>query len=867
MTGNTPNTVYLKDYKKPDYLIPNIHLTFDLDDTKTQVTSILKVKKNYDEGIEKPLVLNGENLTLKSIKVNGESLSNAEYELTDSFLTIKKVGDNFTVEIENEINPEANKALDGLYKSGSIFCTQNEPEGFRRITYYPDRPDVMAKFTTKVIADKKLYPTLLSNGNPIGNGDVDGNKHWMEWEDPFPKPSYLFALVAGDLGLVRDSFTTVSGREIDLRIYCDKGNEDKCDHAMESLKKSMTWDEEKFGLEYDLDIYMIVAVDSFNMGAMENKGLNIFNSAYVLAKQETATDSNFLGVEGVVGHEYFHNWTGNRITCRDWFQLTLKEGLTVFRDQEFSGDMNSKAVQRISDVQGLRSHQFVEDSGPTAHPIKPESYIEINNFYTSTIYEKGSEIIRMIHTFLGPEQFRKGIDKYFELYDGQAVRTEDFLNSMSLASGFDFTQFKNWYSQAGTPEVDVKYSYDKSAKILKLNVEQSCAATPECSEKKAFHFPLRVGLISKNGKEILDTCLNISKKSEEFSFDGIEEMPVISVNRGFSAPVKLTTPNSFEDLIFLMANDSDEFNRFEAASLLGKKIINELIVDHRAGKELELNESYINAYKKLLMDSSIDNSFKALSMSLPSSTILFQEQNPIDFDTTHFIREFVKKTLATECKDILVEIYKSLNDEKGYDLSPESIGKRTLKNTCLIMLMATESSDIEDICNNQFKTATNMTDELAALQALVNSESKYSEEALNAFYKKWDTDKLVMQKWIGTQSSALIGNVLDTVKKLEKDPVYDISIPNFVRALLGFFTGNYVNFHNKSGEGYKFISEKILEMDKLNPQVASGLANSFKIYKKLDSTRQGFVKTYLTKVRDTEGLSKNTYEIVSKILS
>ncbi|MGZ3733260.1 MAG: aminopeptidase N, partial [Parachlamydiaceae bacterium] len=562
-------------------MIKKVHLCFDLEDEKTLVTSKMDFIRNPESTSNFSLVLNGEELKLHSIKLDGRLLSDAEYDVDEKILTIHNPPQAFTLQIENEINPKKNTALEGLYKSGGIFCTQNEPEGFRRITYFLDRSDVMAKYTTKIMADQKRYPILLSNGNEIGRGSLDNGRHWVEWQDPFAKPSYLFALVAGDLGLVSDTFTTMSGRKIDLRIYCDKGNEGKCAHAMQSLIKAMRWDEEVFGLEYDLDIYMIVAVDAFNMGAMENKGLNIFNTSCVLGDPSTATDANYARIETVIAHEYFHNWTGNRVTCRDWFQLTLKEGLTVFRDQEFSSDMQSRAVKRIEDVMTLRGRQFAEDAGPTAHPIKPKSYLEVNNFYTATVYNKGAEVIRMIQTLIGKEVFCRGITKYFELYDGQAVTTEDFIYAMEQVSGRNFTQFRRWYSQAGTPIVEIDSQYDANKKTLSLCVKQRCEPTADNSEKEPFHFPLALGLLGKDGhdlplqiagKRLSQSLIEIAQPEETFVFENVEELPVLSINRNFAAPIKIEMDVSKSDLLFLMAHDSDPFNRWEAGQKLAKGV-------------------------------------------------------------------------------------------------------------------------------------------------------------------------------------------------------------------------------------------------------------------------------------------------------
>ncbi len=864
MKTDTPKVIKLSDYKAPDYLVETIDLTFTLDSTKTLVQSKMKMKKNTQDNA--PLVLNGEELVLKSVKINGAATTDYVHNTETHTLTIAKVPAEFVLEIENEINPEANKTLDGLYKSGTIFCTQNEPEGFRRITFYVDRPDNMAKFTTKIIADKKLYPVLLSNGNPIARGDLDNGKHFVTWEDPFKKPSYLYALVAGDLGVIKDTFKTRSGRTVALEIYCDKGNEHKCNHAMESLKKSMKWDEDRFGLEYDLDIYMIVAVDAFNMGAMENKGLNIFNSAYVLADQKSATDTNFYGIESVIGHEYFHNWTGNRITCRDWFQLTLKEGLTVFRDQEFSADMNSRNVERIQSVMGLRASQFAEDAGPTSHPIKPSTYIEINNFYTATIYEKGAEVIRMIQTLLGVDGFRKGMDKYFELFDGQAVRTEDFIHAMSVANNnFDFTQFKNWYSQNGTPKVTATTNYDAAKKQFKLTLEQHL---PENTipGALAYHIPFKVGLVGANGNDLVSKTLEIKKMKEEFVFDNINERPVASLNRDFSSPVKLTSDLSFDDQLFLMANDSDSFNRFEAAQVVATKIMTELIADVKAGRSLELNGKYVEAFGKVLKDTKIDAAFKALSMTIPSEGIMHQEQAEIMYPETEKARDFMKKALANAHHDELAKIYQSVNTKGEYKLDSKSMGERDLKNKALDLLSYADNDKYKKLAYEQFTTASNMTDEIGALSTLVNSNSTYKDEALKSFYVKWKNETLVMQKWLTVQAQASYDSTYENVLKLENDAVYDRTIPNLVRSLLLQFAMNKMQFNHPTGRGYKLIADRMLELDKLNPQVASRLASAFKDYKRLPANLKNLMKPELDRVLKTDGLSKNVFEIVSKIL-
>lgn len=865
MKTDAPKVIKLSEYKKPDFLVETIDLVVTLDNNSTLVQSKMTVQRNTEEVT--PLVLNGEELKLLSVKINGEAYTDYIHSTENHTLTLNQVPARFTLEIENVIDPENNKTLDGLYKSGDIFCTQNEPEGFRRITFYVDRPDNMAKFTTKIIADKKLYPILLCNGNPTGRGDLPNGRHYVSWEDPFKKPSYLYALVAGDLGFIKDTYKTSSGRSVALEIYCDKGNENKCHHAMESLKKSMKWDEDRFGLEYDLDIYMIVAVDAFNMGAMENKGLNIFNSAYVLADQASATDDNFYGIESVIGHEYFHNWTGNRITCRDWFQLTLKEGLTVFRDQEFSADMNSRSVERIFSVQGLRAAQFAEDAGPTSHPIKPATYMEINNFYTATIYEKGAEVIRMIQTLLGVEGFRKGMDKYFELFDGQAVRTEDFIHAMSVANNnFDFSQFSNWYNQNGTPVLTASSAYDAKAQTLTLTLKQSFAPNAP-KEAKPYHMPVKVGLIAADGKDIVSKTLELKKAEESYVFENITSRPITSINRDFSAPVKLVTDLSFDDKLFLMAHDSDSFNRFEASQVVAMEIILSLVEDVKAGKKLELNPKYIAAYGKILNDSSLDEAFKALSMTIPAEGILHQEQKVISYAETATARDFVFKTLANTYQDVLVKIYKAQDQGEVFRIDPKSMGQRDLKNKCLDLLSYVDGNKYESLAFNQFKTATNMTDEIGALKVLITSQSPNKEVAVESFFKKWKTETLVMQKWLTAQAMAADDSVYDTLLKLEKSSIYDRTIPNLVRSLFGPFTANKVQFNHPSGRGYKLISDRILELDKINPQVASRFAGTFKDYKRTPDHLQQMMKVELERIIKTEGLSKNVYEIISKTLA
>lgn len=874
MKDATPKTIYLKDYQKPKFLVETIDLTFHLHDTKTEVRNVMKLKHNQDDNFsDKTLVLNGEELVLKSVSLNGSLLTEGkEFEVKGDELHIFNVPAQIDLEIVNEMNPQENKTLDGLYKSGTIFCTQNEPEGFRRITYYIDRPDNMAVFKTKIIADKKVYPVLLSNGNLVEKGDLANGEHYVVWHDPFKKPAYLYALVAGDLGVITDTFITMSGRKIALEIYCDKGNESKCFHAMESLKKSMKWDEERFGREYDLDIYMIVAVDAFNMGAMENKGLNIFNSAYVLADEKSATDQNFYGIESVIGHEYFHNWTGNRITCRDWFQLTLKEGLTVYRDQEFSADLNSRSVERITSVKRLRQMQFAEDAGPTSHPIKPSMYIEINNFYTATVYEKGAEVIRMYETLLGRDGFRKGMDKYFELFDGQAVRTEDFLYAMSVANNnYDFGQFARWYHQAGTPKVVVKTSYNSALKTFEIYLEQHPFEGAK-TEKLPFHIPLKFALLDSRGEDmkLSHDLIELKDKSMTVTFSDITEKPILSINRGFTAPVKLVTDHTESDLLFLMGHDSDSFNRYEALQMVLFGVLNQAIHHFEQGKKAELSTDFKVSFLKLLKDEKIDDAFKALCLEIPGVDLLFQEQDKLKIEATDKAVSWLKETLAQEFSTEFKALYDKMvaNTSGEFKIDALSMGKRDLKDKALSFIAVNAKQlQNEEVLFAQFEKSTNMTDKLSALKHLVHNGLKRKDEALEKFYKEFKDDKLVMQKWMGVQASDPSDAAFEVVKKLETDPVYDKTIPNFVRALFSTFGMNKIQFHHKSGRGYKLIGEKIREYDVMNPQVASRLASLFKDFKKLDHSRFDLMKAELERTLNHPGLSKNVYEIISKTLN
>ncbi|MFZ9001262.1 MAG: aminopeptidase N [Bacteriovoracaceae bacterium] len=864
MKDSTPRIIKLEDYQAPNFFIKEAFIEFDLHEEKTKVKAKYKIERNTNQP-PGPLIFNGEELELISLKFNEERVK--DYQLDGESLSFNPTGDQFEVEVENYINPTTNKALEGLYKSGDIYCTQNEPEGFRRITYFVDRPDNMTVFTTKVIGDKNNQPILLSNGNLIESGDLDNGRHFATWNDPFPKPSYLFALVAGDLGLIKDTYTTGSGREIDLRIYCDKGNEDKCHWAMESLKKSMKWDEDRYGLEYDLDIYMIVAVDAFNMGAMENKGLNIFNTSCVLADPKMATDGNFMTIESVIGHEYFHNWTGNRVTCRDWFQLTLKEGLTVYRDQEFSADLNDRAVQRIKDVYRLREAQFPEDAGPTSHPIKPNRYIEINNFYTATVYEKGSEVIRMIETLLGRDGFRKGMDKYFELFDGQAVRTEDFIHSMSVANdNFDFSQFKRWYSQAGTPKIKVRTSYDQENKKFSLNIEQKLSDSQE-----EYFIPLKLAFLSQKGDEmslshekvINGDVLIISKMKEDFVFNNINEIPIISLNRDFSAPIIIDSDLSFDDHLHLLRFDKNLFNKYESAQNIYKKIFFDRFYKEQSQ---DFPKELIIALKEVLNDSTINESFKALLLSLPTYESYFADQTPINVEKTVSIAHKMKKQLAMALEEDLFQIYDSLNTEKEFVVNASAMGKRSLKNTVLYFLMECDGEKAVQLCKQQYKNALNMTDEISSLSYLVNHQINGFEQDLDSFFNKWKHETLVMQKWMRAQVEPKTDWAYNIIPTVEETEVFDITIPNIARALYGAFAGNVTQFHHPSGRGYKLLADKIIQLNKINPQVAARLSGAFKLFAKLDTDLKKLMEQELVRIKSTPQLSKNVFEIISKIL-
>lgn len=845
-------TIYLKDYKKPQYFIKNCDLVFELFEEYTQVTNMMHIIK--DDKSVKDLVLDSVNLELVELYLDDLKLQESNYIVEKESLRILDTPDDFKLIIINKIYPHLNSELDGLYKSGNIFCTQNEPEGFRRITPYLDRPDVMAVFKTTIVADRVKYPVLLSNGNTATNFKLNDGRHGITWDDPHPKPSYLFALVAGDLGAVKDQFSTASGKLVRLNIYTDKGNEAKCKHAMKSLKEAMTWDEKVYGREYDLSLYNIVAVDSFNMGAMENKGLNIFNSAYVLADEDTATDSNYMGIESVIAHEYFHNWTGNRITCRDWFQLTLKEGLTVFRDQCFSADLNSKEVQRIEDVKALRERQFVEDASPTAHPIQPDSYMAINNFYTATVYEKGAEVIRMIHTLLGEENYRKATDLYFETFDGQAVRTDDFLWAMSEASGMDLKAFETWYHQSGTPTLHVEDTFANGK--YSLTLRQEIPNSVESNKQKPYYFPMKIALLDKNGAELLEKTLIVKESIQTFTFN-VKSKPILSINRDFSAPVIIKQKKN--NYSFLMKFDKNSFVRYESAQSFGVEVI-ESIMD---GKEID--ESYINSYA-LILESKLDISYKALLLELPSVTTLMQRQKEVDFELIYEAKEKLSLKIAQTFKDKLLKIYNDYHLPTCSDIDALNIGNRSLKNRCLRLLSVLKTEDIVSLVNKQYYESLTMTDRVVALDILENISQDFAKVAQEDFYAKYKNDTLVMNKYFSILASSHRKGTLDRVIQLQKDDAYNELIPNLVRSLIGVFARNYKHFHAKDGSAYKFVADKIIDIDKINPQMASALAGAFKIYEKLNKVNKMVMKIELERVISTHSISKNVYEIITKII-
>lgn len=870
-----PQVKYRKDYSAPAFLVDKIDLKFDIEDDVTTVHSRLVINRNPQAEQSETLTLDG-SAQLVSVTLDGMRLSPEYYQLHDERLVIPNVPESFILEIETEIDPVKNTSLMGLYASNGNLFTQCEPEGFRKITYYLDRPDVMAKFTTTIVADKQKYPVLLSNGNKVGTGMLDKKRHWVKWVDPYRKPSYLFALVAGKLAACKDKFVTQRGRQVALEIWTEPADQDKVAHAMDSVKHSMKWDEQRFGLEYDLDIYMIVAVGDFNMGAMENKGLNIFNTKYVLARKETATDGDFQGVERVIAHEYFHNWTGNRVTCRDWFQLSLKEGLTVFRDQEFGADMTSRAVKRIEDVKALRAMQFPEDAGPMAHPIRPDSYIEMNNFYTMTVYEKGAEVVRMYQTLLGVEGFRKGMDLYFKRHDGQAVTCDDFRAAMADANDVNLDQFALWYSQAGTPLLKVAGSYDAVAQTYTLNVRQVTLPTPEQADKQPLHIPLAVGLVGPDGQDlplilqgeaadiatVTTRVLDIKQAEQSIVFTQISAEPVPSLLRGFSAPVKLEFDWRDDQLAFLMGHDSDSFCRWEAGQALAQRVFLQLIEAKQAGQALVLGETVTAAFRAVLKDHALDPAFKALMLNLPSEAEILEMVDIANPAIIHEVREYVLDSLAQALRAEWRQAY-DFNQTREY--KPQDAGKRDLKNRALIMLNRLDEASPAEMARKQCLEADNMTDQMGAMMALRDRDGEARDGCYTAFANQWRDDPLVMDKFFMLLASSQLPGTLEYVKSAMSHPAFSLKNPNKVRALIGTFSSNMAHFHAEDGSGYRFIADHILLIDKMNPQVASRLARAFNRWRKVEPKRQALMKAELERLFQSE-VSKDVYEIVAKSL-
>lgn len=869
----TPQTIYLRDYKAPVFTVDQIDLTLDIFEDHTFVTSKLTLERT-PKAPAGPLELEllGENMEFVSISKNGVELTSRDYALSSDRLVIHAVAEaRVEYVIKNKIHPQQNTALEGFYQSGDILCTQCEPEGFRKITYFIDRPDVMAKFKTTLIADQKRYPMLLSNGNRVEQGTRENGRHFVSWVDPFRKPAYLFAAVAGDLELATDSFKTMSGRTVALEVYVDKGQGKKTGHALHSLKNAMKWDEETFGLEYDLDIYMIVAVESFNFGAMENKGLNIFNSAYVLADATTATDGDFQGIEAVVGHEYFHNWTGNRVTCRDWFQLTLKEGLTVFRDQEFSSDMLSRAVKRIEDVKRLKEAQFSEDAGPMSHPIRPTSYIEINNFYTATIYEKGAEVIRMIHTLIGAENFKKGITEYFRRHDGQAVTTEDFVAAMESSSGKDLTQFKNWYARPGTPTLKVSTSYDEGAKRYSFTVKQVYPSVMnERLENNVLHVPFKMALFAADGTLVRpETVVELTKLEETFVVDAVAAKPTPSWNRSFAAPVHVDYPYTQEELLHLVAFDTDAVSRYEALQRVYVDTLKawvELLVKGQ-GLPKALPEKLAHGLGLILKDDSLDPAFKAYLFELPSESQLHQELHVARIAEVHQAHKHFNHLLGVTFLTEWKRLYQKHIDPMAGNVSAQAMASRTLKNRALSMIFRSHTPEALELMRGHFYDARTMTEEATGLALYCMHAGAEGEAALKHFYTKWKHEPLVMLRWFGSQASLTDSSqVLSRLEALETDPAFRAKVPNDLRGLYGSFArGNLMGFHLADGSGYRFMAERIARIDKFNPQVASRLTGAFSLLPKMDEGRKSQMISALKKLIEG-GPSKDVFEVASRYL-
>ncbi len=877
-----PRPVRLADYLVPEFLIDTVELVFALEDGATRVKSRLGIRRNPEGSDPKAaLELDGEELTLARVALDGVALGPNRYRLPEAGgLVIDAAPDAFTLDIETRIDPARNTALSGLYMSGGNFCTQCEPEGFRRITYFIDRPDVMARYSTTIVADRGRFPVLLSNGNPAGSGEAEGGKHWAKWVDPHPKPSYLFALVAGDLVAVRDRFTSRGGRAVALAIWVRRGDEDKCGHAMASLKKAMAWDEEVFGLEYDLDVFNIVAVSDFNMGAMENKGLNIFNTRYVLAKPETATDADYQGIESVIAHEYFHNWTGNRVTCRDWFQLSLKEGLTVFRDQEFSADQGSRAVKRIGEVRTLRAIQFPEDDGPLAHPVRPESYLRIDNFYTPTVYNKGAELVRMIQTLIGRDGFRRGMERYIARHDNHAATIEDFVAAMEEAGGVDLGRFKLWYAQAGTPEITVEDRWDAAAGAYELEVAQQVPATPGQPDKRPMLMPLAMGLLDAGGGELPTRLegdgaalagtrvLALTEARQSFRFVDLAARPVPSLLRGFSAPVKLTGV-PLDRLKFLAVHDPDPFARWEAGQeVAARALLDRVGVLQRGAEPAALDPDLVAAMRRSLADAGPDPAFAAEALAVPGEAFLADRMAVADVEAVHEARETARAEIGRALQAEFAAGYQALADAGPYRIEGAAIGRRALRNACLFYLAAADPEHGAALAKAQFDAAANMTDLLAALSVLADLDRPERPAALARFFADWEHDPLVVDKWFALQARSSLPGTVERVRELASHPAFDRRNPNRVRALVGAFAqGNQVRFHDPSGAGYAFLADEVIAIDPGNPTTAARLVQPLGMWRRHDMARQGLMRGQLERVLASPGLSKNTFEMVSKSLA
>jgi aminopeptidase N len=876
--GMAGKAIYRRDYAAYPWSVTRLDLHFDISADTTIVRAEMELKAKDKESVAKQIILNGSDLHLNSLTLNDRELGEEDYQVTGETLTIFNPPEHCVLRSEVTIHPASNSALEGLYLSGDFLLTQCEAQGFRKITWFPDRPDVMTTYRVTLEANKSEFPVLLSNGNQVENGDLPGGRHWVCWEDPFPKPSYLFALVAGDLELVEDHFVTRSGRDVSLRIFVEKENLDRCDHAMQSLINAMRWDEERFDLEYDLDIYHIVATNDFNMGAMENKSLNIFNSKYVLARPDTATDADYQGIEGVIGHEYFHNWTGNRVTCQDWFQLTLKEGLTVFRDEEFSADMQSRAVKRIKVIRDLRSRQFPEDDGPMSHPIRPDRYIEINNFYTATVYQKGATIIRMYHTLLGEEGFQKGMKLYFERHDGKAVTCDDFRAAMADANDVNLDRFGLWYSQSGTPQVHITDHYDAQKQTYRLTLKQHTPPTHDQKDKQALVLPFAFGLLANDGEElplqlegeesiVTGTRMLIMQEDQhEYTFIGVPEAPVPSLFRDYSAPVKIFYDYTNEQLATLISHDSDPFVRWDAAQRMAERAILQQCDQHAKGLQMVLDASLLKAFRGILSDRQADPALLAEALRLPDEDYLADQMEVVDVDGIHAAREFVKKALARELQTLFVACYDGLNDGLAYQKSAKAMARRSLKNICLSYLLGTDVG--ETLAGTQLEASDNMTDTLAAIQGLVLSDSAAAAPALKAFEKRWTADALVMDKWFILQAIKPGSKTVETVRKLMDHSAFSIQNPNKVRALIGVFSMlNPTGFHADNGSGYEFHADRVIELDGLNPQIAARMASAFNRWKRYDQDRQDMMKKQLQRIAAVDGLSGDVAEIVNNALA